>query len=108
MASKKKRKAKRAAPKKAPKKKARRASPERTAVESTRAEKARKEKARKARALRVKPRKGPLQIALPLQMPLALGVEAFAERAVPVVDAPPNPADAKPSEPVGEQETLFE
>lgn len=72
--------------------------------------------ARRRRA-RVKVIKGPRQLGLPLQMPLALGVEAFAER--PIAPQPPEPSgpsgpsepsgpDARGESPAGEQATLFQ
>jgi hypothetical protein len=56
--------------------------------------------------LRIKKRRGPLQLGLPLQMPFAFGPEAYAERPAPspVGDKEgPKPARA----PEGEQTALF-
>jgi hypothetical protein len=100
-----KRRPKRAAKKAAKPKKGRRAkratSPQRKAAPGRRSN----------GAPRVRPRTGPVQMGLPLQMPLALGREAFAERPVPVDPAAPDApggADDGAGPAPAEQAPLFE
>ncbi len=65
---------------------------------------------RPRRAPRIKKRRGPIQLLLPLQMPLALGVSAFAERPAPPGSSPPGALEdpAPPAAPLGEQRALWD
>jgi hypothetical protein len=89
--------------KKAAKKKAARPAKKAKASKKT----APKKPARRRRAPRFKPIEGPFQIGLPLQMPLALGHEAFAEKAPPPAPEPDEVVHVEPVAPAVEQVSLF-
>jgi hypothetical protein len=57
--------------------------------------------------VRIKARTGPVQLLLPLQMPLALGAEAFAERPAPAPVVDDDDAPVAPQRPSVDQRALW-